>query len=387
MADIFISWSSADRAIVDPLRDALKNSGYSVDEYSDDPAGGNISANVHRYVDKARLVIFVFSANSAGQPWIQTEVDWVYYRRVKGQYPEVIPLLVGDVDQGSLPHLIQKDPLLRKFKVPTGPLSNDDELQLKETVRVTLGLPPPMVVPAALFAMNRQQAEALLATSKVKDSLSALCGTVGMAPFPQLKDSLLQRYGEKAEDFSPFPDKSLKEVVQQTIAATNTARLTRADPTPLWVWWCTEALLDTTHHDYEAAAALWEQGPSIAVIDSISVLNPAVYNDFVNLPQPHQAASSALLWVPPYTLHTAQLEKVTENTFTQLNRLLQKFRTWGAESGGSYLAFDIGTRPTLRRWIYQAFVDVKSQAPRSDNLVAMRQVQQSQFKTGSFFVQ
>ena len=387
MADVFISWSSADKAIVDPLRDALKNSGYSVEEYSVDPAGGNIGVNVRRYVDEARLVIFVFSPSSVGQPWIQTEVAWVYYRRVKEQFPEIIPLLVGGVDEGTLPDLVRKDPLLRKFKVPAGPHGNHDELQLKETVRVTLGLPPPLIVPAALFAMNRQQAEALLALAKVKDSLSALCGTVGMAPFPELKESLLKRYGATAEDFSPFPEKSLKEVVQQTIADTNKARLTRQDPTPLWIWWCTDALLDTTHHDHTNAAELWQQGPSIAVVDSISVLDQAVYNNFVNLPQPQQAASSALLWVPPYSLHTAQLEKVTESTFSQLNRLLQQFRTWGSDTGGSYLAFDIGTRPTLRRWIYRAFIDVRSQAPRADNVDAMRQIQRSQFKSGSFFAQ
>jgi hypothetical protein len=386
MSDVFISWSSADNAIVHPLRDTLKNSGYSVEEYSVDPAGGSISANVRRYVDEARLVIFVFSPSSVGQPWIQTEVDWVYYRRVKEQFPEVIPLLVGGVDEGSLPHLVRKDPLLRKFKVPAGPLGNRDELQLKETVRVTLGLPPPLIVPAALFAMNRQQAEALLALAQVKDSLSALCGTVGMAPFPELKESLLKRYGATAEDFSPFPEKSLKEVVQQTIADTNKARLTRQDPTPLWIWWCTDALLNPTHQHHQSAADLWNDGPSIAVVDSISVLDQAVYNNFLNLPVPQHAASSALLWVPPYTLHTAQLEKVTENTFSQLNRLLQEFRNW-RDKDRSYLAFDIGTRPTLRRWIYQAFIDVRSQAPRADNVDAMRQVQQSQFKTGSFFVQ
>src|SRR5437773_6371287 len=113
MADIFISWSSADKAIVEPLRDALKNAAFSVDEYSVDPTAGNISASVRRYVDEARLVIFVFSAASAGQPWINTEVDWVYYRRVKERYPEIIPLLVGNITKTNLPHLIQKDPLLR----------------------------------------------------------------------------------------------------------------------------------------------------------------------------------------------------------------------------------------------------------------------------------
>ena len=387
MADVFISWSSGDKDLVEPLRDALKNAGLSVNEYSEDPTPGDIRANVRRYVDEARLVIFVFSETSVAKPWMQTEVDWVYYRRAKENYPEVIPLLVGEVAEASLHHFIQKDALRRKFKVPVGPLCVTDELQLKATVLSTLDLPIPLVVPAAFFAMNKQQAEALLASPKVKDLLSELCGTVGMKPFPELKEALLRRYGETAEDFAPFPEKTLKVVVQETIAEINKARVSNVDPTQLWIWWCTEALLDITdHHYYEDSWRLWKRGPSIAVVDSISVLDQSVYNNFLSLPQPDHAASSALLWVPPYTLHTAQLEQVTENTFKQLNRLFQQFKTWGSESGGAYLAFDIGTRPTLRRWIYQAFVNATFQpTPQADNVDAMKQLQQSHFKRGAFF--
>jgi hypothetical protein len=82
------------------------------------------------------------------------------------------------------------------------------------------------------------------------------------------------------------------------------------------------------------------------------------------------------------------LEEVTEDSVKTLLKLLYKVQKWGSESGGSYLAFDIGTRATLRRWIHQAFLNVTSKpTPIADNIAAMRQVQQSQFDKGSFWTQ
>ena len=389
MANIFISWSSGDEKIALPLSKALQNAGFEVTEYSEDATGGGIDQNVRRYVDEAKLAVFVLSPGSIGKQWIQTEVDWCYYRRVREGRPEIIPLMVGTVAKTDLPHLIQKDPLLRTFPVPAGPLSSDNLIQLQETIRQTLDLPSPIVVPAAFFAMTRSQATTLLEEGKMNDLLSGLCSTVGMEPFPALAKSLLNRYGDKPEDFAPFPGGTLKEFVQQTIGQTNASRRLEGDDTPLWIWWCTEALLNQENDDNELASTLWERGPSIAIVDSISVLHPDVRQLFTNMPEPEQAATSALLWVPPYTLHTAQLEEVTESSVKQLNKLLRKYKKWGSESGGSYLAFDIGTRPTLRRWIHQAFVNVQARPkPRSDNVAAMRKTEATGFgNTSAFWTQ
>src|SRR5262249_45020396 len=310
------------------------------------------------------------------------------YRRQRDGEPKIIPLIVGEVPKASLPGPIRQDPDLRKFNVPAGRLSSSDDLKLQEAVRATLDLPIPVVVPGAFIAMTKSQAKELHGegTGEDNDALSALCSTVGMEPFPKLKESLLQRYGDEAEDFSPFPEKTLKEIVSETIGDMNQVRLSGKEQTPLWIWWCTEELFDPQHRDRKLASQLWEQGPSIAVVDSISVFHDAIYNQFTNLPDPQQPALSALLWVPPYTLHTAKLEKVTEGSVGKLLKLLRKFEKWGSESGG-YLAFDIGTRPTLRRWIYQAFINVTSRpiALTSNVDVMEKAHKQNQFKPTGFF--
>src|SRR5262249_44243114 len=130
-------------------------------------------------------------------------------------------------------------------------------------------------------------------TGAANDALSALCATVGMRPFPELRDSLLLRYGAEAEDFCPFPETTIKEIVEETIGETNRARVNSNDSTPLWIWWCTEALLDGDHPDFDLASELWESSPSIAIVDSISIRHPDIYRQFADLPEPEKAALSA----------------------------------------------------------------------------------------------
>ncbi len=66
------------------------------------------------------------------------------------------------------------------------------------------------------------------------------------------------------------------------------------------------------------------------IVDSISVLKEEIYDKFFKeLPEPNYAAASALLWVPPYTLHTSALETVTEAALKKLAKLLRKFNRWG----------------------------------------------------------
>ena len=74
MADIFISWSTPDRNLVQAFANALRSAGFGVDEYSVDPSGGNIDDNVRRYVKDARVVIFVLSANSVKSPGFKSKL-------------------------------------------------------------------------------------------------------------------------------------------------------------------------------------------------------------------------------------------------------------------------------------------------------------------------
>ncbi len=97
MAQIFISWSSADADFVNPLAQRLIQEGFTVDEYSTDPTAGDIRKNVRRYVDNAVIALICLSANSIRAPWIHDEVAWCAYRYLGDGFPEMIPVLIGDV--------------------------------------------------------------------------------------------------------------------------------------------------------------------------------------------------------------------------------------------------------------------------------------------------
>jgi hypothetical protein len=370
MAQIFISWSGPDARFVNRLATRLEQEGFSVDEYSRDPAGGSIDRNVRRYVDNAEVALICLSENSVGSDWIRAEVEWCAYRKTGCGLPEMIPLII---DKDKVPEATWPRPLrpgdVRKFYLPAVPTDADID-KLLDTVSKTLRGEVRRVVPAVLLAMTRAEADIELEKPALRTLLEPICQAVGMDWDKGGKALLLQRYGDSSEDFAPFPtDKAvppgavppagmkIKEIVQESLHSANRERNLKAGKPPLGIWWCTEEVLNPLSPDYPRAIDLWQKGSSIVVIDSISLLDPRspLYDRFRDLPDPDDASTSALLWVPPYTLHTVVLERITEKALQGLNKLFQRFTRWNKESSPPYLAFDIGTRPTMRRWLHETF--------------------------------
>ena len=384
MAQIFISWSSADANFVNRLAQRLTQEGFSVDEYSTDPTGGNIGQNVHRYVANAAIALVCLSERSVDKPWINDEVAWCAYRYFAERSPEMIPILIGNVPEGSIPNQLRGEPWRRRFPVPAEP-SDSDIAKLLETVRAMLGKEAKRVMPAALLAMTRTEAEQWIEDPATRRLLEPLCKAVGMNWDINSKTRLLSRYGDTAEDFAPFPGKKIKDIVGESLQIANLERKS-GKREQLGIWWCTAELLDTDNVDNKRATQLWEKGSSLALVDSVSVLKKKIYDEFTNLPEPNNAAASAMLWIPPYTLHTSELEKITEETLKTLNRLLQKFNRWGTDNSRPYLAFDVGTGPTLRRWLHEAlcYADNGLQ-PDDDAVKSMEGLASGNFHPSTFF--
>jgi hypothetical protein len=377
--DIFISHGSPDQDLVLPVIRRLRQFGFDIREYqSGMPPGIEISSWILESIQASRLAILLVSAKSLNREWLATEIDWCWGRFKAGQL-HIVPVLVGSLSREQTHHLLRNSEL-RFYTLGSGQDYELELTQLVDGVRTILGQAAPNVVPAALLAMNSEQYRDLVKVDAHHKLLSPLCEKLGMGSFPPLGELLRTRYGESAEDFSPFPGTRLVEIIHRTLESSNRARRL-AKRSPIWLRWCTTELFED-----DSVRDLWMSGPSLLVVDSISVLCKAVADRFLALPAAIHPASSALLWVPPYTTHTAGLEVIMEQSLQTLKPLLDKFRRWERESTEPFLAFDIGTPATLRRWLYRAFGELTVEAqPLAGNLAEMRTSFPSMMRPEAFF--
>ena len=75
MADIFLSYSQADRDRVRPLVDALKAQGYSVWWDPEGAAGEDLDDMVNREIREATCIVVVWSASAVESDWVKGEAE------------------------------------------------------------------------------------------------------------------------------------------------------------------------------------------------------------------------------------------------------------------------------------------------------------------------
>lgn len=91
MADIFISYASADRKRVEPLVDLLKQQGWSVWWDRDLIAGPSFDREIEKALHKARCVLVVWSRNSIDSTWCRAEATDAQEREI------LVPVVIDDV--------------------------------------------------------------------------------------------------------------------------------------------------------------------------------------------------------------------------------------------------------------------------------------------------
>lgn len=75
MADIFISYSSRDRALADALAKALKSRGFSVWWDFNLVGGQRFREQIHEQLTAARAVIVIWTEDSVASKWVRDEAD------------------------------------------------------------------------------------------------------------------------------------------------------------------------------------------------------------------------------------------------------------------------------------------------------------------------
>lgn len=350
---IFLSWGSPDAAEVIPLRDQLQNAGYVLSEYTQEPIfGDTIQHGVAERIRGAKAAIFCFSDQTADRPWIEDELTMAY-GAFGGDITKMLPVWIGPHPQNRRPSIV------RKYSLGVLDLFGNREISLvslKRKVAELLNASPPIAIPAALMAMNATQCEALIAALQADanrgTTFRALCNTLGMGA--DVLADWRQRYRTTREQFAPYGDVSLATVVDEAVAAANTERV-KNRKLPLAIQWVHDDLAGRTQ-SRDRMRDWWEETRPLLVIDSISTLSAEIREEIANLPN---FSGASILWIPPYTRHTAATEQALRDSVVAVPRLGDTFRKW-ERSEARPGAVDCGTSLSARLWMQRAFFDVTS---------------------------
>jgi hypothetical protein len=381
MADIFISWSSPDAQIVRPVIQRLRQHGLDVLDFEADLDAGSIGQSVQEYIEKARLMVMFVSEETNERAWLKRETEWAAYRQNQQmnnnqRVLKMIPVLIGNVNLEKLNAFLAKNEDQKRLRIPaavrhavnaaesdnvqpaerltTGAISETTLQNIVVRISATLNLPKPIVIPTILLAMNYEEATMHLSSPEKYQKISRLCSAAGMPPFPDALGALLSRYKDTAEKFSPFPgEQPLKEIVEAALEPINTARAQNQQR--LWLWWCRDALIGPEHPDYDNAVQRISRGASLVILDSISADFAPVRDMYTAVVGLQAATHQALLWVPPFTHHTADFRKHIEDLLLTPPRLRQEYLRWGSNGPEPHILLDIATAPSLRSWLYGAF--------------------------------
>src|SRR5689334_9708785 len=119
MDTIFISWGSPDAKVVKPINARLRQSGLEVREYMEDMLpGSNIPGWVAETIASSKIAILFLSDATADRPWLQTEISWCF-QEAKRSGLHIVPVLIGDVPETKIHHLLQSGQL-RRFTLSSG---------------------------------------------------------------------------------------------------------------------------------------------------------------------------------------------------------------------------------------------------------------------------
>jgi hypothetical protein len=373
MADIFISWANPDRGTVDRLVERLLDVGLPVCEYSRHmPPGTELRQWVGRRIEEASVVVAVLSVAAVEHSdWVGYEVALAANAYELGRLERLVVLRVGDFPADRLPGMLQQD---RISFVDVAAAPTEEQLaSLVDNLGQVLG-DPPHVIPAALYAMTADEFDTLFDPAGVaRDaqtaaSLAALCHSLGMAGEPGLWPDIRGRYGPTSDDFVPYPNgQRLTDMTQQMLRRVNSLRALERRR-PLYLRWYSRAELSSRKPVRDA----WQRSHTVLIVDSVSALHRSVARNLQELPHPLDARKRAVVWLPPYTLHTGRVEQLIELSLDRHVFLADTFRAWRDGDELPNLAFDIPTATSLRRWFSQLLLALDTgQTPNRARVTAM----------------
>src|SRR5438270_6242867 len=98
-AQVFISYSSADRTFADRLQSDLVNIGLSVwKDDKDIKPGDSFSGRIEQAVITSDFFLIILSTSSISSPWVEREYRLALNSQLEKSKPCIIPILLYDVE-------------------------------------------------------------------------------------------------------------------------------------------------------------------------------------------------------------------------------------------------------------------------------------------------
>lgn len=343
---IFVSYGGPDVPRVTPLIARLEAFGFDVVHYKTDMDPGDpIAATVKEWIKDSKATVVCFSKATIKREWLTIEIAWADQVGTK-----IIPLrLDPDIPVDDIPVLLRGD---NSYDLAAG---ERGALDVAWRLVRKLELGAPQVVPAALFAMNHEQAgEALVegrmvGTSKIEDYWKELCGVLGMGDPPDLLERLRRRYGERIEDFRPFEgNETVIELVHRRLQQVNELRrsATPQQP-PLFLRWLHDDLTGDDQLRTLQALTAWTHGPSLLIVDSLSMWSDDIRRGVDRL---NDYTRTSVVWIPPYTQQTGALDAAVDRALVLTLGIATQFIKAEADPMRE-VTREVSNASSLSRWL------------------------------------
>ncbi len=365
--DVVVLYYQPDETVVEPMIDRLKAEGLPLWDHKHEMAAGTaVGPEIRERIRTATLVLLCASDAAAERDWFGFEAAWA--QAFLHERPAALMLLrVGEFDPEGIPDPLSLDGrnsfdlTIGHFEERCGKLADD--------LFARLDLRRPVVVTGVVAAMTRDQFDQIL-DDGAPDSLSQVMRGSGVRS-DQLTSCMRERYGDSAYDFCPFgapdhgPRETVPELVSRLLPEINKQRH-EEDTAEVVVRWVNDDASSDEGRQF------WEMGDSLIVVDGASLLDESVKSMVEQLPDPDEKNRCALVWIPPFTQHTAEGVSRLESLMG-LNRVKDPFRNWleGRHlSQGRALGFDFSVPAALTDWMFRTLSQIEG--GEADQLVLRR---------------
>jgi hypothetical protein len=388
MKDIFISYSSDDRAYVEPIVNVLREQGLNVFFDQDLQLGEAWFMKIDKYLRQSRVTVIFITPSSVNSPWVQQEVASAFQHMVNDKSRHIISVLMRRVD----PQLIHS--FLLNFNVLDRNDADETEPEVRREIGLKLGgvirdlIPgigrPHTPLPVVVFAMTKAEATALFRGSVAATDPAKFAAIVQeLAARNHSAEQLLELYAETRDDWrSPLCQTnnggvaSMRETVEDVVDRINRMVLSgEATGDILIPEYFSEAVTNPDFKERNYTYKELSERGCVLIIDSLTLFHPDLRTILNESGLVHQSKIVPIVAPPPYYRSPETLDNLLEDVMKMM--LGRPFFRYDDELD-ILCEFGVNHPRALRRWLFSvlpmAAEAINTQKPRGDTRRMFREL-------------